>query len=101
MAEFDSSFNIHPNLFWDTDATKIDPQKHAVYIIERVVSRGQWSDWNNLIAFYGKERVHQVVVGLRHLDPKTHHFLAFYFDCPVESFRCYTQKPLNQAHWNF
>ncbi|MBX3417049.1 MAG: hypothetical protein KF851_05550 [Pirellulaceae bacterium] len=93
------AFNIDPKLFWDTDATKVDPERHASYVIERVVTRGQWEDWKNLVAFYGKERIKQVVIGLRYLDPKTHHFLAFYFNVPLESFRCYTEMSLNQGHW--
>jgi hypothetical protein len=101
MSDLDSTFHIDPNLFWDTDVANLDPQKHATYIIERVVSRGQWDDWKNLLAFYGNDRIKNVVISLRHLDPKTHHFLALYFDCPVESFRCYAQKPLNQGHWTF
>lgn len=29
-----------PSLFWDTDPQKLDPQKHARYIIERVMDFG-------------------------------------------------------------
>lgn len=101
MSELESSFNIDPRLFWDTDVTKLDPQKHSSYIIERVVSRGEWDDWKNLLDFYGHEQIRHVVISLRHLDAKTHHFLAMYFNCPLESFRCYTQKQLNHGHWNY
>ena len=39
---------LSPTLFWDTDRTQIDDQQHLKIIIERVVERGTWPDWQNL-----------------------------------------------------
>ena len=37
--------NLSKTLFWDTDPTKIDYEKNARHIIERVLQRGDLSDW--------------------------------------------------------
>jgi len=31
---------FRPELFWDVDQSTIDPQKHAVFIIERILELG-------------------------------------------------------------
>lgn len=31
---------FRPELFWDVDPKTIDPQKHAIYIIERILELG-------------------------------------------------------------
>jgi hypothetical protein len=58
-------------LFWDTDPEKIDPEKHAQYIIERVLDFGHDDEvrwvWNT----YSKTLLRKVVTRSRSLQPKT------------------------------
>ena len=44
-------------LFWDTDYTKIDYDKHARYVIERVEMYGNVADWRAAKAYYGKKKI--------------------------------------------
>lgn len=59
------------SLFWDTDVSKIDPQKHSKYIIERVLDLGRDDEvrwvWNN----YDKKLIKEVVDNPRRLRPST------------------------------
>jgi len=56
---------FRPALFWDTNPEKIDwiQQKRAV--IERVSERGNLSEKKELLRFYGKAEVAQVLEGLK------------------------------------
>jgi hypothetical protein len=43
------ALTFSPNLFWDTDETALDPEKHTRFIIERVLTRGRLKDWFALV----------------------------------------------------
>jgi len=76
------------SLFWDVSFDSIDWQKHARFVITRVVSRGNLQNWETLKAIYGKKKIKQEVVCIRSLDPKTLAFLSAYFAIDKTSFRC-------------
>jgi hypothetical protein len=54
-------------LFWDTDASKFDVEKHAKYIIERVCSYGTWQDWTTLVKHYGIEKIKNELLHARYI----------------------------------
>jgi hypothetical protein len=96
-----SSPDISPKLFWDTDASSINWELNAPYVIERVLSRGTWADFKKLIGFYGKLRLKNELVRLRYMDDRSLAFCTAFFNVPIEKFRCYTFKQSNQSHWNY
>ena len=87
-------------LFWDTDYNQLSWEKHAQFVIVRVVSRGKLNDWKAIIQYYGATRIQQALQQARYLDDKTLHFASAYFDIPKTDFRCYTTKPSTQQLWN-
>jgi plasmid maintenance system antidote protein VapI len=59
---------IHPNfnilrklLFWDTDIQKIDWEKHYKYVIQRVFERGNYDEQQELIRFYGEQKINGII----------------------------------------
>ena len=92
---------LSKTLFWDVDIATIDPEKHAPYIIERVLSRGTMNDFKLLIAYYGKKKIKETAKTLRYMDDRVLHFCSAYFNTPITQFRCYIQKQLNHTHWNY
>ena len=80
----------HKHLFWDTDIDNIDLEKHSRFIIERVVMRGNISDWKWMHRIYSKEIISRKIVEIRYLDPKTLSFLSVIYKIPKEQFRCYS-----------
>jgi len=57
----------HPNLsivrkilFWDTDISKINWQKHYKWVIERVFERGNYEEKHEILRFYGKNKIKAV-----------------------------------------
>lgn len=82
-----SEFN--PALFWDTDMKSINPELHANYIVERVVTRGNMADWKRIKEMYGLGKIKNICTQIRSLDKNTLSFLCAYFDTSKEEFRCY------------
>ncbi|MEP7196231.1 MAG: hypothetical protein ABI851_06895 [Saprospiraceae bacterium] len=88
-------------LFWDVNPDLLDVNKNAAYIVQRVLTLGTLNDFRAIKSLYGMNRLHEIVIGLRTLDDKTLHFCSVYFSTPIQEFRCYKERQLNQAHWNY
>jgi hypothetical protein len=88
-------------LFWDVDPQSIDPEKHAAYIIERVITLGAMNDFTIIKENYGKTKIKKVVKNLRYLNDIDLNFCSVYFDIPKNQFRCYNTKQLNQTLWDY
>lgn len=52
-------------LFWDTDMSKIDWQKQSKAVIQRVFERGNPQEQAEIIRFYGKDHVEEVLIKLK------------------------------------
>ena len=46
-----------PTLFWDTTIDNIDFTEHSKFVINRVFERGTESEINEIICFYGREKI--------------------------------------------
>ncbi len=56
--------NLHilsKGLFWDTDIQQIDWKRQYRAVIQRVFERGNENDKNEIIRFYGTEKVNQAL----------------------------------------
>ena len=62
------------SLFWDVDPKTIDPEKHAVYIIERILDFGNDDEVRWMWQYYPKELLKKVVRTSRVLQPKSRVF---------------------------
>ena len=89
------------SLFWDTDPQTLELEKHAKYIIERVLTRGSWDEFKKILNHYGKKSVGSYACEIRYLDKKTLAFCVSYFNISKEKFKCYTQQQLNPTHWDY
>lgn len=84
---------FNPALFWD--AEDIDFEKHAGYIIARVLDYGDEKDVKTLRTLYTDEELIKVIKKRRGLMPQTARFWATYFKIPIEEIVClrmYYQK---------
>ena len=59
------------SLFWDTDPSKIDTEKHAQYIVEKILDFGNDEEVKWLWNFYDKPFLASVVQKSRSLRPRT------------------------------
>ena len=55
------SIKFRQSLFWDVDPKTIDPQKHARYIIERILELGNDKEVRWMWGYYPKETMRRVI----------------------------------------
>jgi hypothetical protein len=68
---------LSPHLFWDVDRETVDPDRHARWVLERVLQRGRWEDWLIARGKYPKETMRALASRL-HVDRKAAAFLSLY-----------------------
>lgn len=95
------SLNLRPGLFWDVDVSTIDLDKHKASVIERIVTRGRWDEYIEMLNYYGRPTVKEVVLNARWLDKKTLSFCSAIFETDKTEFRCYKLAQLNPGHWDY
>lgn len=87
-------------LFWDYDYDRIDWQRDAAGIIERVVERGTHEEWEELILFYGKFKVVQSLKSeIRFLPDEIITDVCQFFKLQPEDLLCYIRKQSHPGHW--
>jgi len=89
------------NLFWDVDLADIDYEKNANQIINRVLLRGNLTDWFEIKNFYGINQLKEEVIKMRYLDARTLSFCSAYFEIPKTEFRCYNTPQSVKQLWNY
>ncbi len=101
MKTKNNTLQLSKTLFWDTDITKIDYEKNARHIIERVLMRGMLTDWFEIKKYYGTERIKNEIIKIRYLDKVTLNFCSKYFKIQKKQFKCYNTEPSIQKLWNY
>ena len=82
-------------IFWDVDSEKLDYEKKAGFIIERVFERGDVEDIRMCRRFYGDEKLKEVLINAKWLMPYTISLAVALFNNQPEDYRCYKSKLLN------
>jgi hypothetical protein len=85
--------------FWDVDMDKIDYEKNARHVIEKVIDRGSFEDFIQLRKFYGDKRIKKEVVNAKWLGDKEIYFCCTIFDLKPTDFKCFIKKQLNPQLW--
>jgi hypothetical protein len=75
-------FPFSRELFWDYPDLNIDLEKHARIVIERVVIKGRLEDFYKLLKIYSTQKIIHCLKRSTELDPKTRHFVSWYFNIP-------------------
>ncbi len=94
-------FGLSKTLFWDVDLDDLDAERNALFVIERVLTRGTWDEFKGTLSFYGKTKVAKLASQIRYLDDIVLEFCVTYFKQPKNTFKCYIQKQLTPSHWNY
>ncbi len=86
-------------LFWDVDRSKLDPEQHSRWLIERILMWGSLDDFKHLLAYYGWDEIVKVAKKSRQIDCKTASFVAHMTGTPKDEFLCYSTKQSNRKLW--
>lgn len=92
--------DFSPHLFWDVDLSAFDLDTYKEFMVGRVVEYGTLKDWELLKSLYGKEKIKDISLNLRSLDPLALSFLATIFEINKTEFRCYKYRQSVQNYWN-
>ena len=86
---------FNKRIFWDVDFEKLDYDKKANFVIERVFERGDVDDIRQCRRYYGDEKVRDVLLNTKFLPEHRIYLASAVIDKPVEEFRCYILRQLN------
>jgi len=86
---------FHRRIFWDVDFDKLDYDKRANFIIERVFDRGDVEDIRQCRRYYGDNRISEALLNAKFLMEHRIHLAAAVINKPIEDFRCYKLRQLN------
>ena len=64
--------------FWDVNPATLDPERHRVWIVHRILQFGSWDDWRALFRLYEAAQI-QDALGHRGLPAHIRHFWQTYF----------------------
>ncbi len=85
--------------FWDVDMNSIDFDKHARYVIEKIIDRGSFDDFIAIRKFYGDKKIRKEIVDVSWIGDKEIYFCCAVFDLVPNDFKCYIKKQLNPQLW--
>ncbi|MEX0934972.1 MAG: hypothetical protein WDZ70_01445 [Candidatus Paceibacterota bacterium] len=89
-----SKDTLRQSLFWDTDVSSLDIEKHSIYIIERILSHGNEGDLRWAEKIYGEDRMKEVLLNSRALDRKSLNFWCLYFN--LDPSQCTRKQSINK-----
>jgi hypothetical protein len=92
--------NLDRRLFWDVRYDDIDWQEYALSVIGRVLERGDKSEYEELVRFYGRERIiHALTKEYCHLQNFIMDDVAKYFGLKKEDFTVYKRNQNKVKVW--
>jgi hypothetical protein len=80
-------------LFWDAELETVDPSRHMVYIVERVVELGDDRAISWLLRTVERGRIREVIRTSRSISRNTARFWSLLLEIPQEDIRCLS-RPL-------
>ena len=89
--------------FWDVDARKLDADKYATYVIERLLEWGNPQSARWLLQHYSRRKIVGVLKKTHSLSRMSANFWAVYFGLPRNEIVCLSKRYQKQhnAVWNF
>ncbi|MDR2010090.1 MAG: hypothetical protein LBQ22_06370 [Bacteroidales bacterium] len=97
----DELSNFSPNLFWDVDINDLDMQKHAAFIVARVLDYGMMQDWIFIKSYYGLEQLREIALNIKSMERESLSFISTITNTPQNQFRCYKLLQSKHTHWYF
>lgn len=92
--------NLHKRLFWDWQFDEINWQDAYRSVIARVIERGTKQDLEEVVHFYGKNKVVNALKNeIKYLPDYAIEDVYSYFGIKKEELACYARKQLRQGHW--
>ncbi len=78
MLESPPSPEIRKHLLWEYELESFDFSRLATVVIERVIERGNPYEWQEIVNFYGIEKILEIAEKSSRLNPKHKNFTRLY-----------------------
>ncbi|WP_202704066.1 hypothetical protein [Flavobacterium sp. UGB4466] len=93
--------SLHPKFFWDTKIDKLDWQKAYLAVIARIVERGGQNEIDEIVHFYGREKVIKAIREEIYFLPNyaIEDALKFFPELKKEEMYCYLNRKDKPYHW--
>lgn len=92
--------NLKPRLFWDQRYEDIDWQENALGVIERVLEWGNDEEYEEIVRFYGRERIIYALTKENcHLPNFIMDHVAGYFGVKKEDFIVWKKRQGKPYYW--
>ncbi|MDR1610203.1 MAG: hypothetical protein LBS08_01680 [Candidatus Symbiothrix sp.] len=88
-------------LFWDIDFDKLDYDRYANFIIERVFDRGDVEDIRQCRRYYGDKKISVALTNAKWLLKETVYLAMAILKNELTDYRCYKLAQLNPQHWSY
>jgi len=92
---------FHRRIFWDVDFEKLDYNKRADFIIERVFERGDVDDIRQCRRYYGDVRIAEALTNAKWLMKETVYLAMAILKNELTDYKCYRLAQLNPQHWTY
>jgi hypothetical protein len=92
---------LSSHIFWDVDMNTLDNEKHAVFIVRRVIEYGLLKDWQLIKSSFGTEQLKKIILQIPSLDPVSTSFVSNLFQIEKSELTCYKNKQLNRNFWSY
>lgn len=86
-------------LFWDVDFNRLNYDKRARFVIERVFSRGDVEDIRQCRRYYGDEKIREILTTAKWLPKQSVYLAAAIFNNEIMDFQCYRSAQSNPHLW--
>jgi hypothetical protein len=87
--------------FWDTDLLTLDFDRYAAFAIIRVFERGTAKDISEIIKYYGKSKIIQILTSARSLMPRAMAIGIKLFGLSDNQFTCSKNSPQARHYSRF
>jgi len=92
---------LPPHLLWSYNKEKVCPQRMYKTIIEQVLERGSIKDIAEIIRFYGLDKVQDVALQIKVLNPKRVNLLSLIWDIPIDQFKAWNTRDWEKIYGGF
>lgn len=93
--------DIHPKFFWDTDFSLLNWDIACVPIISRIIERGGQNEIDEIIKYYGYEKVINTIQNEIYFLPNyaIDRAIDFFPELKKEEMHCYLNRKDKPYHW--
>jgi hypothetical protein len=88
-------------IFWDVDFDKIDYERYARFVIERVFERGDVGDIRQCRRYYGDEKIRKTLTTAKWLPKQSIYLAAAILDNDLSDYQCYKSAQSNPQLWHY